>query len=710
MQFNITSPRFTEDELAQRFINEIEAQQNELSFEDAILYYEFPMYRSIDERPDYTSFMIISPQHGIIMIQCDDRSFRSLNETEIEKLYNDLSQMYSTVFANLIKIPALRRNRNQLKFDIYTLLYLPNYEREFENGEEEEIYVATRFADLTNYLKDKTNESIDSGIINEITSIIEGTKAIPKPKNRNIPEESKNKKGGLLEQLEKEIATFDRKQKMAALTIIDGPQRIRGLAGSGKTIVLAMKAALLHLRNPEAKILYTFYTKSLYDHIKRLITRFYRMYEDYDPNWDNINIRHAWGGQTIQGVYYDTCRSNGVTPISFGEAKQFSVDPFDYVCRDLLDKTGGNLKKVYDYVLLDEGQDFEPSFYWICRKIVKNDRIVWAYDELQNIMDVEMQETMKLFANPYGDEGIDLAALQERYPRQSNDIVLHKCYRNPREILLLAHAIGFGIYNDVVLQKLENTDHWEDIGYEMLKGNCKEGEHTVITRPRENSPLSISDQLKPDEIIYTYAGKSMVDEIEWVCNAIENDIKNQNLLPEDILVICIDNKFARKYFSAISENLRRKEIFSNNLFDSYLGDDFIVEGSVTLSTVYKAKGNEAAAVYLVGADTFFLKKNDIVERNKLFTAFTRAKAWLTVTGANDENTEMIFKEMREAISKFPNLDFIYPGNVKTLRRELAEASEKENKVLKGMQELFDKMGLSAEEAIELWSKQHGLKK
>ncbi len=80
------------------------------------------------------------------------------------------------------------------------------------------------------------------------------------------------------------------------MAVLDGPQRVRGLAGSGKTVVLAMKAALTHLRYPDAIILYTFYTKNLYQHIQRLITRFYRQFDDRDPNWSNLRIMHAWGG------------------------------------------------------------------------------------------------------------------------------------------------------------------------------------------------------------------------------------------------------------------------------------------------------------------------------------------------------------------------------------------------------------------------------
>lgn len=67
----------------------------------------------------------------------------------------------------------------------------------------------------------------------------------------------------------------------AALEISDNVQRIRGLAGSGKTIVLALKAAYLHVSNPEFKIAITFNIRSLKQQFEELITKF--VYEQYAP-------------------------------------------------------------------------------------------------------------------------------------------------------------------------------------------------------------------------------------------------------------------------------------------------------------------------------------------------------------------------------------------------------------------------------------------
>src|SRR4029077_16131645 len=150
-------------------------------------------------------------------------------------------------------------------------------------------------------------ERIEDDLFAEARSIIEGAKALTRPRAREIPSDRAVPKAHILAALEAEIANFDAEQRKAAITVLAGPQRIRGLAGTGKTIVLAMKAAQIHLNEPKQTVLYTFYTKSLYDLIKRLITRFYRHYKDSDPDWERVKILHAWGGANVAGVYQRAC-------------------------------------------------------------------------------------------------------------------------------------------------------------------------------------------------------------------------------------------------------------------------------------------------------------------------------------------------------------------------------------------------------------------
>ena len=82
--------------------------------------------------------------------------------------------------------------------------------------------------------------------------------------------------GQAIIELEKQITLLDPEQHKAAVQIAPGPQRIRGLAGTGKTVVLAKKEAIIH-NIPELskkRILFTFNTQSLYNQAKSLISKY----------------------------------------------------------------------------------------------------------------------------------------------------------------------------------------------------------------------------------------------------------------------------------------------------------------------------------------------------------------------------------------------------------------------------------------------------
>lgn len=77
----------------------------------------------------------------------------------------------------------------------------------------------------------------------------------------------------ILAQVATQRREFDRQQESIAKTIPPGAQRIRGIAGSGKTVLLAQKAANMHLRHPDWDIALVFFCRALYKQMQtRLIT------------------------------------------------------------------------------------------------------------------------------------------------------------------------------------------------------------------------------------------------------------------------------------------------------------------------------------------------------------------------------------------------------------------------------------------------------
>ncbi|KAB0517372.1 hypothetical protein F7R02_25595, partial [Xanthomonas cissicola] len=237
--------------------------------------------------------------------------------------------------------------------------------------------------------------------------------------------------------------------------------------------------------------------------------------------------------------------------------------------------------------------------------------MVIAYDVFQTIFDVETPTAASLF----GTDGVN-----QPHVEFEEEIVLHKCYRNPRQILVCAHAIGFGIYGDRVVQMLESKEHWEDFGYEV-KGDVAAGHSVTVYRPKSNSPPSIGSE-SIDELISCTVFEKPAEEVEFVLSRIQADINSGGVAPEDILVICADDRNSSFYFNGIAEGLMARRIRVNNIHAKSFGaPEFQEEGAVTLSTIYKAKGNEAYCVYIVGIDGLFWRPSP-KDRNGFTPVFT----------------------------------------------------------------------------------------
>jgi superfamily I DNA and RNA helicase len=661
----------------------------------AHVWHNFPVYKEEEGGIIKTRILIISQAHGIVAFDIFENA--ELDEDDGLEIDYRLEQVCSHIVSRLIRCPALRKTKSQLRFPINEVIYAPILSGQVESSNIEGR-ILTNDEEVRSFLRDIEAPCLDDRVFQEILSTIEGAKGLIRPKRRQLEGQPPNSKVHQVIKLESEIRRFDQQQRHGNVIPVDGPQRIRGIAGSGKTVVLAMKAALTHLQYPDATIVYTFYTKSLYQHIKRLITRFYRQYDDQDPDWEILKIQHGWGGTSAAGVYFEACNAHGVTPMTFRRAcEERTTDPFDYACSKLLEE--GNIEPIYDYVFIDEGQDFPASFMKLCKNLARNERFILAYDELQTIWRARAPSYVDIFGSE--DSGVNGGEFVE-------DIVLYKCYRNPREILVCAHALGFGIYGRQIVQMLENSQHWEDVGYKVVEGNFTAGSDTVIERPEENSLKGISEGSNLDEIVQAKVYDDQEEEIENVVKGVESDV-GEGLRPDDILVVVVDDRYAKGYLNSIEKELAKKGIRSNNLHADNFGlRDFQEEGCVTLSTVHKAKGNEAFMVYIVGVDSLF-HAPIVRHRNMLFTAITRAKGWVRISGIG-RAAEKCVTEMTKANENFPYLRFKYPSEeqINIMKRDLAASAIRRQELERKLDELFE-LGeeFGMKELKKLWQKNLG---
>ncbi|WP_297842539.1 ATP-binding domain-containing protein [Pseudomonas sp.] len=505
-------------------------------------------------------------------------------------------------------------------------------------------------------------------------------------------------RGAILKRLEDSIANLDSLQSRAVIETVEGVQRIRGLAGSGKTIILALKAAYLHVQHPEWKIAVTFNTRSLKDQFRKFIQNFVFEQTKDQPDWDKIQIINAWGAPgsvNRSGVYYQYCQANGIEFWDFQRAKdKFSTQTaFSGVVNLALTAASGE-KKIFDAILVDEAQDFDPNFLRLCfASLGENKRLVYAYDELQSLTESSLPPPDELFGqNANGQPNVVFDEPVKGRPSQ--DIILEKCYRNSRPVLATAHALGFGIYRDVdiktetgLIQMFDRAELWRDVGYAVKAGSLEDGHQVVLSRTPESSPQFLEAPSQVDRLIEFVEFENTAQQAQWLADQIEKNLGSDELHHDDIIVINPDPISTVKQV-AIPRRLLFEKGIQSHVAGVDTSSDVFFRGdqeSVAFTGIFRAKGNEAGMVYVINAqDCYGGPYNAGKVRNQLFTAITRSKAWVKVLGVGP-NMARLKAEYERVESQNYELNFIYPPAEvrKKLKVVNRDRSALEQKTIKG---------------------------
>ena len=319
---------------------------------EGYLYIGYPIIGTVDGAYPIDGLWI-SPNKGLVV-------FNLIEGKDVENYQDEQDDCANKIEAKLKGYRQLMQKR--------TLCVVPNvvtYAPALrKNDTEDEFYpLCINDKELEEYIDTLTWEN--DSYYEKLVSVLQAISSIRKGKKRRETTNPESR-GAKLRNLEDSIANLDNRQSRAVIETVDGVQRIRGLAGSGKTIVLALKAAYLHAQHPDWKIAVTFNTRSLKGQLRQLINTFYIEQTSEEPDWENINIIHAWGapgGGERNGMYYMFCGINNVEYYDFMAARNKfgSSDPFGEACNKALSDAQKFLPQ-YDAILVDEAQDFSPSF------------------------------------------------------------------------------------------------------------------------------------------------------------------------------------------------------------------------------------------------------------------------------------------------------------------------------------------------------------
>ncbi len=627
---------------------------------DGQLYIGYPIFSSPDGKYPIDA-ILITPQKGAIL-------FNFVMGDNIPDNYEELQDDVCNKLESKLKNHKQLMQKRRLLVSINAITYMPACPaRYLKTNDEYKICSDDNLKEAIEYINnDDENSEHYLVLLSALQSI---TNLRNNLKKREISRE--DSKGAKLDKLEKTIATLDHQQGRAVIEMATGVQRIRGLAGSGKTIVLALKAAYLHAQHPEWKIAITFHTRSLKDQFKRLITNFMICQTGEEPNWDNLKIMHAWGGaknENSNGIYRCFCNVHNIEAydyhsavVKFGEKEAFAEACKEAIAKVIDDK----IIQMFNVILIDEAQDLPSEFLRLSYHLLFSPKLlVYAYDELQSLNKQSVPPPEQIFGTDKNNNPL----VQLNDPSQ--DIILDKCYRNSKQVLTTAHALGFGIYRNVdiktrtgLIQMFDDKKLWTDVGYSVVDGKLEDDAMVTLERTDKTSPTFLSDISSIEDLIIFKNFDTKEDQDNWVVEEIKKNIEQDELRYDDIIVINPNPLTTQREIGSIRGMLFNYGINSHLVGIDTSPDIFLKQGeeSIAFSGIYRAKGNEAGMVYIINAQDCYESREQLATiRNRLFTAITRSKAWVRVLGIGEKMSK-IKEEYNRVLENNFKLKFIYPS-------------------------------------------------
>lgn len=245
----------------------------------------------------------------------------------------------------------------------------------------------------------------------------------------------------LLDSVKSKIVLFDTDQTSFVFKSGHGKKYvIQGLAGSGKTELLLHKLKEIYSNDTDSRIAFTCFNKILASSMKSRIPDFFDfMRVEKQIEWnEKLFCFQSWGSgkDPFSGIYRYICY---YYKIPFGTYAAGSLDVHCKKAIKDITSQGEVNKKAFDYVFIDESQDFPSSFIELC-ELVTEKKIFIAGDVFQNIF------------RPI-DENVNEA-----------DMLLKKCYRTDPKNLMFSHALGMGLFEEPVLRWLKPNE-WDACGY-----------------------------------------------------------------------------------------------------------------------------------------------------------------------------------------------------------------------------------------------------
>ncbi|WP_394234141.1 3'-5' exonuclease [Niallia oryzisoli] len=385
-----------------------------------------------------------------------------------------------------------------------------------------------------------------------------------------------------------DIKTMDLHQENLAKQIGDKNRLIRGVAGSGKTLILASRAKLLSKEHPDWKILILCYNISLASGIQQMVTHMLNEPEDlFDFDFTSESVEVPRDHKNVIVRNFHAWLKNDL------KIREQQIS-------DMIVKLENNeaILPKYDAILIDEGQDFEPDWLRLVSLLMN--------EETQSLLLVEdrAQTIYKRKRSYVQDTGLNFRGRSK---------VLSINYRNTAQIVKFAW--DFYRKHSMFKDKVVNRE--------------VEGEIIAPQSTKRKGP-------EPGIV----RSKSFFDEMKIVAKQIQR-LHDEKKIPFQEMLILYRVKRTLKYpiIDIIKRSLKDASIDyywiteNEQAKRSYEKED----GKVKISTIDSSKGLDYQAVFIVNVDSmpFPLEDDEEREVSLLYIGMTRAKEYLCLSYSDE---------------------------------------------------------------------------
>jgi superfamily I DNA and RNA helicase len=441
----------------------------------------------------------------------------------------------------------------------------------------------------------------------------------------------------VLEKIKHNIILFDGEQTRFIYKELEKKRiSIQGLSGTGKTELLLHKLKEIYSSSSNYKTFFTCHNIALANTLRNRVPDFFDfMKVEKQIKWnEQIWVDRAWGSQKDKnsGLYTYLCHFYGL-PFSRWNRNTTYEDIFSEMLESLNEIDDNSFNHALDYILIDERQDFPDVFFDVCEKVAKN-KIYIAGDIFQDIFEDNIEKRV-----------INV------------DFILNKCYRTDPKILMFAHAIGMGLFEEEKFNWLTDLE-WKASGYKVNQ----DGRNISLTR----DTIRRFEDLEDDEI--TSMNVSKYTDIDQIISIVEKIIeKHPTVKPHDIAIIIIDdNKTIYEYVDKLVSQIKTKLKMEVNIAYESKGKR---DNELFISNRNNVKGLEFPFVICVTAKI----RNDYKYRNSLYTMLTRSFLQSFLLVQDDSELEL----------QLEGLSYINNENcIKTIEPTEEEKAEIQNNIIK----------------------------